>query len=125
MRRFKKDCLNLPEKIRSISIVQRSLTVEKEYFKMFEERWSEHVRKLKAGEIKQGSEALVKIGILRQCSSYFKINKTLEIVENLLNDGQSVVVFCEFLDTINELEKIFNSQKISCEKIVGLSLIHI
>ena len=119
LRRFKKDCLNLPEKIRSISIVQRSLTVEKEYFKMFEERWSEHLRKLKAGEIKQGSEALVKIGILRKCSSYFKINKTLEIVENLLNDGQSVVVFCEFLDTINELEKIFNSKKISCEKIVG------
>jgi ERCC4-related helicase len=107
--RSKKDCLNLPDKIRSISIVQKIPTLEQEYFQMFKERWSENERKLKSGEIKQGNEALVKIEILRQCSSYFKINKTLEIVDNLLNDGQSVVVFCEFLDTINELEQIFNT----------------
>ena len=119
LRRLKKDCLNLPKKIRSISSVQWISNLEKQYFQMFKERWSEHERKLKAGDIKQGSEALVKIGILRQCSSYFKINKTLEIVENLLNDGQSVVVFCEFLDTISELEQIFNSKRISYEKIVG------
>ena len=46
-------------------------------------------------------------------------NTYIEIVENLLNDGQSVVLFCEFLDAINELEQIFNSKRISCEKIVG------
>ncbi len=119
LRRLKKDCLDLPEKIRSISTVQLVPAVEKKYFQMFKERWAEHERKLREGEIKEGCEAVVKVGILRQCSSFFKVDWTLGIVENLLSEGQSVVVFSEFLDTINELEKIFKSKNISCGKLIG------
>ncbi len=53
------------------------------------------------------SEALVKIGVLRQVSSKGKIDQTKELIQNILENKEKVIVFCEYTDTIHKLKEEF------------------
>lgn len=119
LQRKKENCLDLPEKIRSVIELDWVPDVEKKYFDKYKKMWKKHLDKINSGEIKAGAEAVVKINILRQCSSEFKVDWCVELVENLISEGQKVVVFSEFLDTIQQLSKKLNKLDISCRELIG------
>ncbi len=119
LQRKKENCLDLPEKIRSVIELDWVPDVEKKYFDKYKKMWKKHLDKINSGEIKSGAEAVVKINILRQCSSEFKIDWCIDLVEDLISEGQKVVVFSEFLDTIQQLSKKLNKLDISCRELIG------
>lgn len=56
---------------------------------------------------------LVELGILRQCTGALKISRCIELVEDLLEEGKSVVVFTDFILTGQILADKFNVRLMS------------
>ena len=103
LRRTKQDCLDLPEKIRLLRPVELEAKKAKEYKAKIKAEIEDYRARVKAGLVDAGAEALVKINLLRKVGSFYKMPATTELAEEILQQGESVVVFTEFLDTADYL----------------------
>ena len=56
---------------------------------------------------------LVELGILRQCTGALKMSRCIELIEDLLEEGKSVVVFTDFILTGQLLADKFNVRLMS------------
>ena len=119
LQRKKKDCLNLPEKIRSIIEIKWTKNEKIKYFEKYRDMWESYLKKITDGKIKPGAEALIKVNILRQCSSNFKVDWCIKTIESLVSEGQKIVVFSEFLSTIKEILLRLRKANISCRELLG------
>lgn len=102
-RRTKKECLNLPPKLRSFKPVELKPEQAKEYRKAIADLVEQYRERVKAGEVDEAAEALVTLNYLRKVGSRYKVEGCLEIAEELLEQGQSVVIFTEFVESAKEL----------------------
>ena len=84
LRRTKKECLDLPDKIRTYREILLKGKFQKAYKAEIDEYVNDYRKRVKQGECDQGAEALVTLNILRKVGSKYKIPATIEMVEELL-----------------------------------------
>ena len=145
--RKKEECLDLPAKTRVMRAAEARETVLKEYQKTLERLRREHKHRLEAkveehvrelvrelGEEKAESidrevlaaelaadasraVALVEMGMLRHAGSLAKVEETVELAQEVLDEGQSVVIFTVYRDTADQLAQKLTAYK--CELLTG------
>jgi hypothetical protein len=110
LRRLKSECAKeLPGKTRIVRPVEETRVFKEAVDLVI----SDYKRKIKAvqetdpeqAEALKNAEALVTIGKIREAASYFKVADAIEIAENVLAGGQSIVLFTEFLSTAKMLHE--------------------
>jgi len=97
-RRTKKQCLDLPRKIRVFVPAEVSGTALEEYK-------TARRTAINAYNPAKNGAALVLMMALRQASSKAKIPQAISMAEELLEQGEQVVIFTEFVDTAKALHQ--------------------
>lgn len=85
----------------SILVEVISSKEDKNLAKIYEQTF----KALRSGDKKNGADSLTKMLRARQASEHAKLPYVVEEVERLVDEGYSVVVFCNFNDTIDALTK--------------------
>lgn len=100
IRRKKEDVLDMPEK--TISTIYHELTPKqiKEYTNIWEEYLIERKKKKKRGAVEKD---LVELILLRKYIALETIPKTIEMIENAIEQGNKVIVFTNFQDEMDVL----------------------
>ena len=112
LRKTKKECLDLPDKLRVIREVDASKASVDEYNKKLSELKKKFEERIASGEVSGESEALVALGMIRQSSSLAKIETAVELTQELLEEGSQVVLFTEFLETAHRLKDLFGLEAV-------------
>jgi len=117
IRRTKKEILpDLPKK-RFINMpVELDPKTQKEY-QLAEDEFGEFLVKIKKKTEKQAArslqaEKLVKLGALRQLTSFGKIEIAKEIIEGIIENGEKVVVFSCYNEPVETLHKYFGDKSV-------------
>ena len=100
-RRTKAQCLDLPEKTR----MMRAAEVTGDALKIWKQSFFDAQVEYEQNQGMGKGEALVLLGKLRKAASVAKIETAIEMASDILEEGQQVVIFTEFLDTAKELHK--------------------
>ena len=103
LRRKKAECLDLPPKLRSLVPILVEGEAGKNYRQEIDRHISEYREREKRGEVKEGAEALVTINALRKVGSLYKVPAAIEYTAELLEQGQAVVIFTEYLESAKAL----------------------
>jgi SWI/SNF-related matrix-associated actin-dependent regulator of chromatin subfamily A-like protein 1 len=100
LRRKKEDVLDMPEK--TISTIYHELTAGEtlDYENLWEEYLLERKAKKKRGAVERD---LVELGLLRQFIAKQTIKKTIEMVDNAIEQGEKVIIFTNYNDEQDEL----------------------
>ena len=108
LRRTKKECLaELPEKMRVVLAIELESKEKKAYQNKFKELLADYHRRVKLGEVDGAAEALVTLNYMRKLNSEYKVPTAIALVEELLEQGQQVVVFTEFVESAKALYEAF------------------
>lgn len=118
LRRKKAECLDLPPKLRSLIPILLEGEAGKNYRQEIDRHISEYREREKRGEVKEGAEALVTINALRKVGSLYKVPAAIESTAELLEQGQAVVIFTEYLESAKALYTAL-SQIAPCELLTG------
>ena len=109
-RRDKQDVLkDLPDKMRQIALCE--ISTRKEYTDA-ERDMAEYLYKYKDADDEKVARALrgeimVKIGILKNVSARGKIADVCEFVDDILESGEKLVLFCHLREVIHEFKKAY------------------
>jgi len=102
LRRLKEEVLDLPEKI--ITPVYLRLK-SKEYETLMGEYYDWY--RTNTGESSSLTIQFSKLMKVRQVIAEEKISQTIELAENILEQGKKVIIFTNFTDTLNKLHEHF------------------
>jgi len=110
LRRLKTDVLDLPEKIITpVYLRLKSKQYEAlmgEYFTWFDNKKEE------SSSLTVQFSKLMKV---RQVVAEEKIENTIELAENILEQGKKVIIFTNFTDTLNKIHSHFGKQSVYLE----------
>ena len=108
LRRTKKECLKeLPDKMRLYKAIELESKEKKAYQKKFKELLADYHRRVKLREVDGAAEALVTLNYIRKLNSKYKVPTAIALAEELLEQGQQVVIFTEFVEPAKALYKEF------------------
>lgn len=107
LRRKKSEVLDMPEK--TISTIYHELTPSQkiEYNGIWEDYLLERKKKKKRGTVERD---LVELILLRQFIAKQTIEKTIELVENALEEDQKVIVFTNFNEELELIREHFGNK---------------
>jgi SNF2 family DNA or RNA helicase len=105
LRRTKAECLNLPEKIRTLRDAELSDGEKAEYRTMIDRMKAEYKQRLREGKIKGGGDKLVALGQLRLAGSLAKVNTAIELADEVLEEGGQVVLYTCFVESAQRLAR--------------------
>jgi SNF2 family DNA or RNA helicase len=98
IRRTKGECLDLPEKTRTMKPVDLSSDARRTYNEKFAELRRRYHERIRTGEISSEGEHLVLMTQLRQAGSMAKTDAAIEFASEILEQGHSVVLFTDFVE---------------------------
>ena len=109
-RRLKEDVLDLPDKI--ITPVYLRLK-SKDYEELMGEysNWYEK----NPDESKSLTVQFTKLTKVRQVVANEKISQTIELAENILEQGKKVIIFCNFTDSLNQIVQHFGKSAVKVD----------
>jgi len=119
LRRTKRQCLDLPPKIRTLQPIELSEKSQKVYDKMLKELQQSDRDRLKAGLISEEGAALARITQLRKAASLAKVEATVSLALEVLQDGDQIVMFTEFKDTAGRIYEALIELGFSAELLTG------
>jgi hypothetical protein len=100
LRRTKKECLpELPPKTRIFKQAELEKTRASEYHAEIKALVQNYKDRADAGEVDPSAEALVTLNILRGVGSRYKADSAITLAQELLEQGQQVVIFTEFIES--------------------------
>lgn len=111
LRRTKEECLDLPELSRSMRLADVTGDSLKEWKQAYKDAQIEYEENRGMGN----GEALVLMGRLRKAASKAKIESAIELAEEVLQQGQSVIVFTDFLETAKALSQVLGGEMLTGE----------
>ena len=124
LRRKKKDVIDLPEKI--ISVMDCELSDE--WKKIYDHAWDSYIDFLRANQI-DGDQSkldnvilarhLVEITKLKQVCSQSKIPRIIQDVKNAVEQGQKVIIFSQYTDTIDRIMETLKTEEIKAVSLSG------
>ncbi len=100
----KADCLDLPPKSRILTIAEPSDQEQGMFDLIFKALQDRYYKRLRAGTIKENSEALVILSQVRHAASWAKVSTTTRIVEELVKENRPVVIFINYKDSAEALK---------------------
>lgn len=104
LRRTKQECLTeLPAKTRLFKNAELEPGKAKSYDEEIQVLIKDFRERAKRKEVDPDAEALVTLNYLRKVGSKFKVDAAVGLAEELLEQGQQVVLFTEFLESANAL----------------------
>ena len=110
LRRLKEDVLDLPEKI--ITPVYLRLK-SKEYEEVMGEYYNWYERNPE--ESKSLTVQFTKLTKVRQIIANEKINHTIELAENILEQDKKVIIFCNFTESLNRIVEHFGKTAVKID----------
>ena len=120
IRRTKKECLPfLPEKTRVMREATFAAEAKKSYQQALKELRDKYEAKVKAGIIVGDAEAMVMLGHLAHAGAIGKVEEAFEIAEEVLEEGNQVVLFSTYVDPLKILQRRFQERKIATELLIG------
>lgn len=109
LRRLKEDVLDLPEKI--ITPIYLRLK-SKDYENLMGEYYEWYENSDESTSLTVQFSKLMKV---RQIIAEEKINNTIEVAENILNQGKKVIIFTNFTDTLNKINDHFGKKSVKLD----------
>ncbi|HUX93840.1 MAG TPA: DEAD/DEAH box helicase, partial [Ignavibacteriaceae bacterium] len=119
IRKTKKECLDLPEKIRVIRKAELSKESERLYNEALAEMKRKYQEKINSGEIVGGAEALVLLGQLAHAGAIGKVETALELAEEVIEEGSQVAIFCTYTKPLQMLAERLKKDNIPYELLIG------
>lgn len=121
LRRKKSEVLTeLPAKTRLFRSVELEAKDEKAYRDEITALIQDYRDRAKRGKVDEDAEALVTLNILRNIGSKYKVAAALDYTQELLEQGQQVVIFTEFLDSAKAIHRELMNLGIGhCELLTG------
>ncbi len=110
LRRLKEDVLDLPDKI--ISPVYLRLK-SKEYENLMGEYYEWY--RSNPEESKSLTVQFTKLTKVRQVIANEKIQQTIELAENIIEQDKKVIIFCNFTDSLNQIVAHFGKQAVKID----------
>lgn len=110
LRRLKEDVLDLPDKI--ITPVYLNLK-SKNYEEVMGEYYNWYDKNPE--ESKSLTVQFTKLTKVRQIIADEKINQTIEIAENIIEQGKKVIIFCNFTDSLNKIVSHFGKTAVKLD----------
>lgn len=106
LRRLNTELEDMPDKVETIMYHK----LDKESTNEYNDLWEKYLLKRKQ-EKKRGSidKDLVEVILLRKFIAMQAIPKTIELVENTLEEGKKVIIFTNFTDELNEIAEHFGN----------------
>lgn len=114
LRRFKKDCLSLPEKTRVFRAAEVSKTAQAAYKVKFDQLRADYRARLSRGEISDRGAAIVLLNHLRHAGSIAKVEDAIQLALEVIDQGGQIVLFTEF-----RTSGIMISNALGCEFLNG------
>ncbi|WP_373527366.1 DEAD/DEAH box helicase [Nostoc sp.] len=109
LRRTKAECLTeLPAKTRLFKKAVLEASAAKSYQERIRSLVDDYRRRAKLGEVDENAEALVTLNILRKVGSEFKVDGAITLAEEMLEQGQQVVIFTEFVESAKAIASKLN-----------------
>jgi SWI/SNF-related matrix-associated actin-dependent regulator 1 of chromatin subfamily A len=110
LRRLKEDVLDLPDKI--ITPVYLRLKS-----KAYEELMGEYFEWYRSNpeESKSLTVQFTKLTKVRQVIANEKIQQTIELAENIIEQDKKVIIFCNFTDSLNQIVSHFGKQAVKID----------
>lgn len=99
LRRTKAECLDLPPKVRSMIAADVTEADERAYLETLDRLRDEYVRRLRAGQIKPGADAIVALNHVRHAGEVAKVGPAVAWAEEVLEQGGQCLIFTEFVET--------------------------
>jgi SWI/SNF-related matrix-associated actin-dependent regulator 1 of chromatin subfamily A len=109
-RRLKEDVLDLPDKI--ITPVYLRLK-SKDYEELMGEYYNWYDKN--PDESKSLTVQFTKLTKVRQVIANEKISQTIELAENILEQGKKVIIFCNFTDSLNQIVEHFGKSAVKVD----------
>jgi SWI/SNF-related matrix-associated actin-dependent regulator 1 of chromatin subfamily A len=109
-RRLKEDVLDLPDKI--ITPVYLRLK-SKDYEELMGEYYNWYEKN--PDESKSLTVQFTKLTRVRQVIANEKISQTIELAENILEQGKKVIIFCNFTDSLNQIVEHFGKSAVKVD----------
>jgi SWI/SNF-related matrix-associated actin-dependent regulator 1 of chromatin subfamily A len=110
LRRLKENVLDLPEKIITpVYLRLKSKAYEEvmgEYYDWYDKN---------PEESKSLTVQFTKLTKIRQIIADEKINETIEIAENIIEQGKKVIIFCNFTDSLNKICQHFGKSSVKVD----------
>ncbi|MFM7859538.1 MAG: DEAD/DEAH box helicase [Flammeovirgaceae bacterium] len=104
LRRTKAQCLpELPIKTRLFIQCELEMAAAKDYQEKLLFLVNDYRQRVKEGKVSGDAEALVTLNYLRKIGSEFKIQTAIGLAEELLDQGEQVIIFTEFLETADAI----------------------
>jgi len=104
LQRTKAECLpELPAKTRLFKQAELQPKTEKVYSEAIAALVADYKERAKQGLVDPDAEALVTLNILRKTGSEAKVESAIELANELLEQGQQVVLFTEFVESAKTL----------------------
>jgi Domain of unknown function (DUF5710)/SNF2-related domain len=119
LRRRASDLAGWPEVNRIVHWVELDCEAQR----LYKLAWKEFKKALEGiGTLSKQRAALVKseaVIRLRQKSSLLKVENSIELCQELLDNGRQVAISCEFLATMDAMEEVLRKKKISYARVDG------
>ena len=106
LRRMKDEVLDMPDKIRVPNYFKMSNKQQIEYDSLWEDYLLERKKQKKKGAIQRD---LVELGLLRKYIAMETIPETIELVNEVIEQGHKVVIFTCFTDELRALSEHYGS----------------
>lgn len=119
IRKTKKECLDLPDKMRVFRAAELSSKALDAYNKKLRELKESYLARIKSGAIIGGSEALVMVNYLRLAGSIAKVETALELITEVLDENKPAVVFSFYTEPLQSLAKELKALNINTELLIG------
>lgn len=119
IRRTKKECLDLPDKMRVLREAELSEESKKLYDDTLKQLRDTYKKRLGTGEIKEEGEAMVMLQHLAHAGALGKIESAYEIATEVIEEGNQAVIFSTFREPLQALKSKFEAEGISAELLLG------
>ena len=119
LRRMKSEVLDLPPKLRIIQQIESDNKTKKLCNDEITAVMDDFLSRAEKGEVSGDAQALVQLGAIRRINSKYKVEHTVEMVQELIEQNQQVVVFAEFKETVELISSQLIESGISTVVLTG------
>jgi SNF2 family DNA or RNA helicase len=101
--RKKEDCIDLPDKLRTLRIADLTDEARTTYDNVYNELRTKYVERVNSNQIMSSNEKLVMFMNIRHATSWAKLHSATEVAEELNDNAKQAVFFVSFTDTADAL----------------------
>lgn len=105
MRKLKSECLDLPPKTLMVQDVEPSDEMRAKYDAALTTAKERYKARVESGEVSSEGEALALMTMVRMAASLAKVEATVEIARDIIEQGSKPVIFAEFKESARAIAK--------------------